>query len=393
MAKSLYSRVQAWDTRFYLGILAIAVLSRVALTFANWYTLKVLPKVSNFNPHIPDSYLPEALWLDGWVKWDSIHYVIIASQGYGPAGEPNEGQGVGFFPAYPLLMRAAAWIMGDASSAQNAAIAGVVLSNIFFLLAALFLAAIVRTYHNDAITTTTIVLLSFSPVSFFFSAAYTESLFVMAVAGAFLLAERSRWLGSSMMIFLASATRLLGLVLIPAILYMAWRRGEKLRAYIPLLVVAPLGTASYFGWLWWEYRDVFAYFNAQANWGGWDVRVTNYISHAWHNPLDMISDPMRVIIVLYVAIALAFACAIPLAWKAGPKALAAFSAFMVLFHLVYTWNSLGRYMLPALGCFVGVAWALHQPRCPVWVRESLVPVSAIVMTALSVLFAHGYWII
>lgn len=363
------------------------------LTLANWYTLVVLPMVPNFNPHIPDSYLPEHPWLDGWVRWDSIHYVLIASEGYGPAGAPNEGQGVGFFPAFPMAMRAVAGLLGDTSSPQKAAVAGVLVANLCFLIAALLLAAVARKYHNDDIARTAIVLFSFSPVSFFFSAAYTESMFVMAVVGAFFLAERGRWVGSSLMMALASATRLFGLVLIPAVMFIAWKKKEPLRSYLPIVLISPLGTAGYFGWLWYEYGNPLAYFDAQANWGDWQVRVGTYITQLINAPWSMIVDPMRTVITLYVAIAVVFALTLPLAWKATSQAIAGFSAFMVLFHMAYTWNSLGRYMLPAIGCFIGVAWALHHPRCPSWVRETIAPASAILMTTFSVLYAHGYWII
>jgi hypothetical protein len=337
--------------------------------------------------------LPDTPWLDGWARWDSIHYVLISTEGYGAAGAPNELQGVGFFPGFPLAMRAVSWLLGDTSDPQKAAIGGIVVANVCFLLAALLLAAITRGYHGNDIARTSVVLFSFSPVSFFFSAAYTESLFVMAVVGTFFLAERGRWIGSSLMMALASATRLFGLVLVPAVLFIAWKKKEPIRTYLPIVLISPLGTVGYFGWLWYEYGEPLAYFHAQANWGDWHVRVGSYASRLLNSPWTMVVDPMRTVIVLYVAIAVAFALTLPFAWKASSRAIAGFSTFMVLFHMVYTWNSLGRYMLPAIGCFIGLAWALHQPKCPSWVRETLIPVSAILMTTFSVLYAHGYWII
>lgn len=376
-----------------INAIVIGLTSRVLLTFANWYTLVVLPMVPNFNPGIPDSYIPDIPWLDGWARWDSSHYVMIATDGYGPAGAANEGQGVGFFPAFPLAMRALSTVFGDPTNPRHNAISGIALANICFMIAVVLLVLLTQRLQGPDIALTTVTLFSFSPVSFFFSAAYTESMFVMAVIGAFLFAEKGKWLGSAGMIFLASATRLLGLILIPAVLYMIWKRKEPIKSYIPLLTVAPLGTAFYFGWLWFEYGTPFAYFDAQANWGDWHVRVGTYIDQALHAPYSMITDPMRIIIVLYVMIALAFLATLPLAWKTTPVSIAGFSALMVIFHLVYTWNSLGRYMLPAIGCFIGLAWFMHQERCPKVLKEVLVPASAILMTTLCVLYAHGYWVI
>lgn len=378
---------------FVINALLIALASRILLTFANWYTLVVLPMVPNFNPGIPDSYIPDAPWLDGWARWDSSHYVMLATDGYGPAGSSREGQGVGFFPALPLAMRWLSTIFGDPNNSRHNAISGIVIANVCFLISVVLLALLAKSLQGPNIALTTIALFSFSPISFFFSAAYTESIFVMAVIGTFLLAEKQKWAGSACMIFLASATRLFGLFLIPAVLYMMWKKKESARNYIPVLVIAPLGTASYFGWLWYEYGTPFAYFDAQSNWGDWHVRVGTYINQTIDAPFTMISDPMRTIIVLYVLIALAFLATLPLAWKSTTKAIAGFSTFMVVFHLFYTWNSLGRYMLPAIGCFIGLAWFMHQDHCPKIIKEALLPSSAILMTTLCILYAHGYWVI
>lgn len=393
MVHALRGSLARAEVTFFLSACTIALASRIMLFFANWYTLAVLPMVPNFNPGIPDSYLPDHKWLDGWARWDSAHYIMIATEGYGEPTPEGEGRGIGFFPAFPIAMRMGAWLLGDSSDPRKAAIAGIAIANVCFLIAVLLLAAITRKYHDDPIALTSVVLFSFSPVSFFFSAVYTESLFVMAVLGTFFLAERGQWVASSLMMALASATRLFGLVLIPAVLYIAWKRKEPLRTYLPVVLISPLGTIGYFAWLWHRYGDPLGYFNAQSNWGDWQVRVGTYITQLWNAPFGTVTDPMRTVIVLYVAIAVAFAATLPFAWKASSRAIAGFSSFMVLFHLVYTWNSLGRYMLPALGCFIGLAWALHQPRCPSWVRETLFSVSAILMTTFSVLYAHGYWII
>ena len=181
MLRRATSRIVSTPTRFYGAIFAIVMSSRILLTFANWFTLSVLPMVPNFNPGLPDSYLPDDKWIDGWARWDTIHYVLIATEGYGPAGSEREGQGTGFFPAYPLAMRFVAWIIGDSTNPQYAAIAGVIIANLCFLGAALMLGAYVRSSLGEDIALTSVILLAFSPVSFFFSAAYTESRFVISV--------------------------------------------------------------------------------------------------------------------------------------------------------------------------------------------------------------------
>ena len=71
----------------------------------------------------------------------------------------------------------------------------------------------------------TVLFMSISPLAFVFSAVYAESLFLVLVTGAFLLAERRRFLGASALGALGVLTRPVGMALAPALVWMAW--GER----------------------------------------------------------------------------------------------------------------------------------------------------------------------
>src|SRR5690606_6486657 len=126
-------------------------------------------------------------WIGGWTLWDSARYADIAQNGYGPDdGEPRIIRG--FFPLYPLVMRLFVAITPLPSNTEGYVKAGPWVSQIAFLVAVVLLARLVVRAHGPSIARTACLLFSISPLSFFFSAGYSESLFLVLVIAAFLLA-------------------------------------------------------------------------------------------------------------------------------------------------------------------------------------------------------------
>src|SRR5204862_381589 len=82
----------------------------------------------------------------------------------------------------------------------------------------------------------TVLLLAFAPVAFFFSAPYTESVFLLASVGAFLAARSGRWALAGIAAAVASGTRSAGaLLLLPLlILYLYGPRADRECAPRPL---------------------------------------------------------------------------------------------------------------------------------------------------------------
>ena len=97
----------------------------------------------------------------------------------------------------------------------------------------------------------TVLFLSISPLAFVFSAVYAESLFLVLATGTFLLAERRRFVGASLLGALGVLTRPVGLALAPALIWMAW--GEREGRWRRLAPIALLPAAQglfmlYLGW-------------------------------------------------------------------------------------------------------------------------------------------------
>jgi Mannosyltransferase (PIG-V) len=114
--------------------------------------------------------------------WDAGNYLTIARYGYGLGRYLHA-----FFPLYPTLIRLGAW------SDQAALITGVAIS-IAALAGALYLLyRLVALECGDETARLAVLLVAFFPMALFYSAVYTESLFLFLTVGAFYAARRGWW--------------------------------------------------------------------------------------------------------------------------------------------------------------------------------------------------------
>jgi len=128
---------------------------------------------------------PDELW-NLPARWDSGWYRWIAQLGYSWQAGVHGQQNIVFFPAFPLFTRAATWLMwGNLDSEAQVLWSGVVVSIIAFTLALIYVYNLVREWAGDDSATATAVLIATYPFALFYSGAYTESLFLLAVVGTF----------------------------------------------------------------------------------------------------------------------------------------------------------------------------------------------------------------
>jgi hypothetical protein len=151
------------------------------------------------------------------VRWDSIHYLEIAQHGYVNSADTP------FYPLYPLLIRALAEIV------RSPAIAGVLISCVAFVVALTLLDRLTRDELGGEAARATVLLLAFAPLSFFFTAVYTESLFLALLVLSFYLARQGCFARAALAAAFATLTHVEGILLTAPLAYMYWRsRGRSL---------------------------------------------------------------------------------------------------------------------------------------------------------------------
>jgi hypothetical protein len=162
-----------WSTR--LGVLVIGFLGIAVLGYA---------------PGTPPWRVYENDLLNLPARWDTGWYLGIAENGY--AWDPAQSahmQNIAFFPAYPLLIRYSSLFL-----ARQRAWAAVAISFVSFFLALRYLLRLARASLDDDAAATAVALLAAYPFAFFYSAAYTESLFLLtAVATCYHFERDERW--------------------------------------------------------------------------------------------------------------------------------------------------------------------------------------------------------
>jgi hypothetical protein len=184
-------------------------------------------------------------------RWDGLWYLRIATAGY----RETDGSAA-FFPLYPLLVRAAAPLLGGHPLA-----AALVLSHGATLAALLLLHRTVAADFGEGPARRAVLYLALFPTSFFLYAPYAESLLLLTSIAAMSFARQHRWALAGGAAALASATKAAGLVLLLPLAVEALgalRRRPRERRFAALLpplaavAAAPLGAGLYL--LYWHLR-------------------------------------------------------------------------------------------------------------------------------------------
>jgi Gpi18-like mannosyltransferase len=175
-----------------------------------------------------------------WNRWDASHYLKLAEQGYTAVGDDRFL--IVFFPMYPLLVSIFGGVIG------NYLVGAFFVTTLASLCLGLALRELVKLDHSEKIAQASVLFLFIFPTSYFLHIPYTESLFLALTVGAFLAARKRSWLIAGILGGLACATRINGLILVPALAFEVWQEyrenGQVDRKWLFLLII-PAGFAAY----------------------------------------------------------------------------------------------------------------------------------------------------
>ncbi|MCL6521808.1 MAG: hypothetical protein K6U79_05460 [Firmicutes bacterium] len=318
-------------------IVAAWAASRLALGFVGWAASLRVPGGPPAQPW-PMSRAPLVFTM--WDRYDSQWYLEIARYGYFGFPVRSHYSPEAFFPLYPLLIR---W--GQRLTGLDGAVVGVLLSNLFLLLALFLLERLVAHRFGAAVARRSVLLLLLLPTAFYFSATYTEALFLFASVAAFWAAERGRWGWAGLAGAAAALTRNLGVFLLLPLAWLAWERyrspAESARRAAGLLLI-PLAFAAWAAFLAWKTGDPLRFLHAESGWSRQLAPPWAGLAMAFHR---VVTPPP------------------PAAWPRGLYVSAWRPQFAPLYSTIDGLSAVAGLLLPLLGRRWGqpwpwVAWAL-----------------------------------
>lgn len=382
------ARSRALDRRLAyqiaLGALALRVAS-VLLGFIVNLTLPVAQQpVTVFSS-------PNPFW-DVFTHFDSGWYEGIARGGYHFVEDSRVN--IAYFPVYPLLMRFVGRLFGRYHAAFY--FGGILVSWGSFVVAMVALYYLARLDVPRRLALRAVLLCSIFPFSYFFGEVYSESTFLLFAVLGFYGFRTRRWIWGGLAASVAIATRVPGVLMMPALMWIAWKNAEptwrdRLLA-VGGLGLALAGFAWYCGYIYSISGHPFAWVSAIEKWdyypGGapWTPLARIASSLLTHPYSFLLGSSVAVYDVLYGLTGLAFVLMVPVVWYR-------FGAAYGLYMLLNLWlplssgkvEGLGRYCSVLFPAFLWLATIRSRP-----IAEALVFGSALLYPIAFALFITNH---
>lgn len=363
------------------GFILVSFLSwRILLFIILFFAIRLLPLQQHFIGGGIERYLKDP-WFWAWANFDGENYLSIARYGFLFVGQA-------FFPLYPLLIRffgSGIW-------------AGLLISNLSFLIALIGLYKLIKLDYSEKITRLSILLLLLFPTSFYFGSVYTESLFLAFVVWSYYAGRKEKWLITGILGAFASATRVIGVILLPALLVGVLVKKRKLEVKHWPLVLIPLGIIFYMVYLWRFSGDSLAFVHSQVSVGEQRSSVPIILPQVFYRYLFKIIPnlnfnylPIVFTTFLELGSALLFLIlSIYSFWKLKLS----YALFLTLGYLIPTisgsFSSLPRYVLVLFPAFILMALWTEKLSRPL--KIVLYGILFVGLAIASGLFLRGYWV-
>lgn len=210
----------------------------------------------------PESKLLSHFLLYPFGNFDGVYYLIIAAKGY--------TVNAGFFPLFPLSISLVSSLFGPSvdrlpfDTAQYCI--SITLVSLYFLTSLILMFKLIKLDYKKGIALSSIIFLLIFPTSFFYASIYSESLFLFLSLLTFYFARKKKWLIAGIFGALLSATRLVGIAILPSLLYEYFKE-EKKRSIIKILslFIAPFGLLGYMFYNLQKWGNPFYFIIAQGN--------------------------------------------------------------------------------------------------------------------------------
>jgi len=183
--------------------------------------------------------LGPALFL--WNRWDAPHYLDIARFGYAARGQ--DALWIAFFPMYPFLVRLFSALFG------NLILSGLLVSLVTAVGCAYVLTKLVALDGTSEEANRAAILLFAFPTAYFLAAPYSEGIFLFSVLAALYAGRTKHWAAAGLFAAMATASRLVGLAVLPALAVEALWPLTNMREQIKRLAAISVGLMGFVTYL------------------------------------------------------------------------------------------------------------------------------------------------
>ncbi|MCX6816743.1 MAG: mannosyltransferase family protein [Candidatus Beckwithbacteria bacterium] len=373
------------NNKLFVQALGLALIVRLFLQLVAGLAIKFVPFKGSF-PYW-DLFLqpkgPDWLWL--WGNFDGVHYLSIAQEGY------LYGLTQVFFPLYPNLIKFLSLLT------HNHLLSGLIISHLSLIGFIYYFIKLGRLDYSVKTLRWSLLLLLLFPASFFFFSVYTESLFLFLVALCLYSARTRRFIPAAIIAGLASATRLVGIFLLPLILWEYYQVNKKnhLLALFKISFLSASGLLLYLAYLQHRFHNFLIFVTAQPGFGsGRQVDTFVMIYQVIFRYLKMFfgvspQNEIYPVLVFEFLISLIFLVLIISALL--KKFRTSYLLFLIPAYLLPTltgsFASMPRYVLTAFPLFYFVAATKSKLVKILWLIASV-----LLLSWAFIRFSRGYWI-
>ena len=333
-------------------------------------------------------------WIYSFAGFDGVHYLTIVEKGYVGTGLIQA-----FFPVWPYLLR-------FGSLFGNTIVVGLIIQ--FFLTVGLFYVwqLFIKAIYPQVASKTAFFVLALWPTSLFFFALYSETLFLLLICSAFLAAHHKNWKVAVLVAAIASATRIVGVLLVPALMFEFWMQQEKgnLKT-LPLFIkkhwqqlcflsLGSLGLLAYMAYLYFQFGDPLLFKTVQSQWGHQrSDQLILYPQVVWRYAKSFLKSfkfELGWWTIAQEAVVGVVTPWLPFVFKEIRLSHLLFGLSVTLVPtLTGTFSSLPRYILANFPIFIAVALLISKYPKSKFIWFAL---STFILICNTILFIQGYWV-
>ena len=358
-----------------------------------FFALIFIPLQKDFLGGGLDSYLKNPYFW-AWSNFDGEHYLVIAYEGYRPLT-------YFFFPAYPFLVSFFGRFLGGSFTMH--AVSAMAISHVAFFSALIGLWKLVLLDYRKNISKLMITLMLVFPTSFYFGSSYTESLFLALCVWSFYYARKGRWLRAGFLGAVLTATRVVGIALLPALAVELFlqKRGKGLKELaIPIIgvLLVPLGALIYMYYLKVAVGDPLEFLHSVEIFGQQRSSTLIMLPQVFYRYFFKVIPninynyfPVVFSTFLEISTALVF---LALAILAFNKLRLSYAIYFALGYIIPTlsgsFSSFSRYVLVLFPAFL--LMAIYISKLTKINKISIIIFSSILLFIATALFTRGFWI-